>query len=439
MQTETRSNDKLTIGVLYGFRALMVLFVCNYHIWQQGWLGQYVFLFGRTWDFDFWTRSSYVFVDGMILLSGFLLYLPYARQAEYGTPVPGAKRFYFNRLARIVPSYAVSVILMLFLFALPGGSYRDAAAANFDVITHLTFTFTFFKETYLFSPLNGVLWTVAIEMQLYLVFPLLAKAVRKQPVITLCAMAGVGMLFRLLMARYVNDLAIWVNQLPAFLDVYALGILGAILYMKLHKRVEQAAESGALRRGVAIATPVLFIAGCFALAGILQLQTTNGLVGHNELRLSQWLLRLPLALTLLLLMLSAAFLPRALQKGFDNRLMRFLSTISFNLYIWHQVLSVQIAKNLFPDTLHSSQPLQIAYTLLCFALSTIIAMAATYGLEQPAARLLERARRRCSKNRPPKIQIECETINHERSQGTEALPPTDSLLVRTETGAAGTD
>ena len=35
---------KLEIGVLYGFRALMVLAVVNYHIWQQSWLSQRVSL-----------------------------------------------------------------------------------------------------------------------------------------------------------------------------------------------------------------------------------------------------------------------------------------------------------------------------------------------------------------------------------------------------------
>ena len=68
---------KLEIGVLYGFRALMVLAVVNYHIWQQSWLSQRVSLLGLSTDFDFFTRSSYLFVDGMILLSGFLLYLPF--------------------------------------------------------------------------------------------------------------------------------------------------------------------------------------------------------------------------------------------------------------------------------------------------------------------------------------------------------------------------
>ena len=107
---------KLEIGVLYGFRALMVLAVVNYHIWQQSWLSQRVSLLGLSTDFDFFTRSSYLFVDGMILLSGFLLYLPYARQTLEGTPVPKTGRFYLNRLLRIVPSYLAAVLLALVLW-----------------------------------------------------------------------------------------------------------------------------------------------------------------------------------------------------------------------------------------------------------------------------------------------------------------------------------
>ena len=95
-------TDQLEIGVLYGFRALMVLFVMNYHLWQQSWISQSVTVFGRTIGFDFWTRSSYLFVDGMILLSGFLLYLPHARALTEGTPAPSVRRFYVNRAVRIL-------------------------------------------------------------------------------------------------------------------------------------------------------------------------------------------------------------------------------------------------------------------------------------------------------------------------------------------------
>lgn len=87
-------------------------------------------------------------------------------------------------------------------------------------------------------------------------------------------------------------------------------------------------------------------------------------------------------------MLCAAHMPRILQKVLDNRLMRFLSAISMNLYIWHQILSVQMRVAWFPDanTLHITPVQQRAYSLLCFSVAILVAMAATYGLEQPAAR-----------------------------------------------------
>ena len=350
-----RPADRVEIGVLYGFRALFVLFVCNFHIWQQGWLGQYITVFGRTLDFDFWTRASYVFVDGMMLMSGFLLYLPHARRAVYHTPVPNTGRFYYSRFARIVPSYLFSVLVMLFCVALPLGTYRDDAARNFDILTHLTFTFTFFRETYVFTPLNVVLWTVAIEMQFYLIFPLLVRAMRKAPTVTLCVMGAAGILFRTVLAVRVTDLTVLLNQMPAFLDVYALGMLGAIAYVRLDRRLNNAPKGDALRVAVRLAAVALFALGVFALQRLLRTQADNGLLGHEQLRLSQWALRLPLAVTFLTLMLAATFMPRPLQKLLDNRLMRFLAAISFNLYIWHQALSVLVARGLYPATLHSDK------------------------------------------------------------------------------------
>jgi len=81
-----------------------------------------------------------------------------------------------------------------------------------------------------------------------------------------------------------------------------------------------------------------------------------------------------------------------LQKLLDNRLLRFISAISYNLYIWHQVLAVQMRQAFFPDAdaFRQSLPQQWAFTLLCYSVAILAAMLATFGVEQPIARLTQK-------------------------------------------------
>lgn len=385
MTQRTRNDDKLTIGVLYGFRALMVLFVCNYHFWQQSWIAQQATIAGVYLGFDFLTRSSYLFVDGMLLLSGFLLYLPHARAAEYGTLGPSTKVFYQKRFQRIVPSYFASVLIM-FAFAVADGVYRSAGAGIADLAAHLSFTFTFFPDTYMYTPLNGVLWTIGIEAQFYLLFPVLVRFMRKNSALTLMLTAAAGLLFRAGFGLVQSDLSMLVNQLPSFLDVYALGMLGAILYIRLRRWM----ENQSVKTWAEVLSVPLFLLSLFALMRILRFQSSSGTDGMDALRLSQWILRLPLTFTLLTSMLSAAFMPRLLQKLLDNRLMRFVSVISLNLYIWHQVLAAKLIRPFFPADLHTNPEMQAAYTLTCYSLAILTAMAFTYGLEHPAAKWIQK-------------------------------------------------
>lgn len=336
----SKRERRLEIGVLYGFRALMVLLVANYHIWQQSWLPQRFTLFGQSYSFDFLTRSSYLFVDGMMLLSGFLLYLPYARQTVEGTPAPGPGRFYWKRALRIIPSYLAAVLLALCLFALPQGAYPSRGALVWDVLAHLTFTFPFWPQTYLYTPLNGALWTIAVEMQFYLLFPLLARAAQKRPALTLSLMAAAGWAYRFCVYRFAADTSLLINQLPSFLDVYALGMLGALGYCRA--QAPAAGLGPRARRALQWACAAAFAVGCVCVCQLLGAQSAASAQGHAALRLSQLIIRFPLAAALLLMMLAASQMPRALQKLLDNRLMRFLSVISMNLYIWHQILAVQM-------------------------------------------------------------------------------------------------
>ncbi|MBP5730451.1 MAG: hypothetical protein J6X19_04515, partial [Clostridia bacterium] len=116
------------VGVLDGIRFLAILTVAHFHIWQQSWW---------TWNFpapkwlkalgieiisfEWLQRYGSFFVDMMILLTGFCLFLPYARyMIEGGDRRPGlpdryeVRNFYIKRIARIVPSYYFCTLIYLF-------------------------------------------------------------------------------------------------------------------------------------------------------------------------------------------------------------------------------------------------------------------------------------------------------------------------------------
>lgn len=84
------------------FRVLAVGMVGAFHFWQQSWVG----LPGL----DFLARSGGAWVDGMILLSAFCLYLPYAHAWAQRSPFPGCRGFWRRRAVRILPSYYVSIL-----------------------------------------------------------------------------------------------------------------------------------------------------------------------------------------------------------------------------------------------------------------------------------------------------------------------------------------
>jgi peptidoglycan/LPS O-acetylase OafA/YrhL len=80
---------------------------------------------------------------------------------------------------------------------------------------------------------------------------------------------------------------------------------------------------------------------------------------------------------------------------FSNKLAVFLSTISFNLYIWHQFLCTAFKKNHIPYYEGDTPPNELGDTawmwkllILSFAAAFAAAIAATYLIERPASRLI---------------------------------------------------
>ncbi|MBR6186652.1 MAG: acyltransferase [Clostridia bacterium] len=374
--------DLRHIDVLDGVRVICVALVAWYHFWQQGWLFPRIELGSVNISLAFLSCTGYVWVDGMLLLSGLLLYLPYA---QAGSKLPRALPFYKRRLIRILPSYLLCVLPM-FVIACVQGVYQDASAAALDLAAHLTFTFNLFPFTYFRSPINGALWTLAVEMQFYLLFPLLSRCFRKLPALTYCLMTAAALAFRYYAALQ-PDSSMYFNQLPAFLDVYAQGFAAAAVITALRKKLGSPQDRF---------TRLFFtvMAGFCAALIVPLLQAQVLLYESQAIRLGQMTRRFPLTLMLSCFCVCISFSCAAFRFALGNRVMRFLASVSYQFYIYHQLLAVRIRKwGLVPSA--SKEPWraadftwQVTYTLLCYLLALLLATLLTYLFELPVTRRL---------------------------------------------------
>lgn len=369
------------IPELDGWRVLLVFWVSWYHIWQQSWLTPYV---GKV-SLDYLIRTGYMPVDGTVLLSGFLLFLPYARSMLCNTPWPSAKKFYQRRVQRIVPSYVAFTLLMLFAVALPTHAYRTNAAMVKDLATHFTFTFTFFRETYLGTPLGAASWTLCVEVQMYLLFPLLARLARKHPSGVLLGMCAVAAYFRMWAMWRFTDYQMVVNQLVSFLDTYAIGMACALVYTRIRSLWDELRPRWAYEIGF---TAALVVCG-FLITVLLRKQATAS--GQSGIQQGQMLRRLPWSLLLAGCMVSLPFSVWPIRRLFGNPVTKVLSMISMNYYLVHQPLAVYLRRAGIPYSPYDlpnqvgDKPWQYAYTWLSFGLSLLLAVLLTFGVEKPAA------------------------------------------------------
>ena len=407
---KTRIDTK-HIDVLDGVRALAVFGVLWFHFWQQNWIMPYLDVpllakIGLPGSISllFLPRAGFLFVDWLLFLSAFCLFLPYARAALDHAPLPEAKLFYKKRVARIVPSYAVSVLLIFFLVSVPSGAYRTVMEALKDLIPTLTFTQTFFPDALIGTKINGVLWTAAIEMQFYVFFPWLARAFAKKPGWTYLGMLALSLAYLWGFAlKDTNSIRLTVNQLPAFFGVFANGMAFAYLFTLAGKHLRRSPQLSAL-------------ALCALIAGVVLLvQMMSAAPETNPVQVWQAQHRYRLSLVFAGITVSAALTFSGIRWLFSNKLMQFLSLISYNVYIWHQWIAVKLKEWKIPYWTGEKPPnitgdtrWQWTYTALIFLGTFTLAIAATYLIEHPAAKRIMawQPKQQPKKKREPLISLE---------------------------------
>ena len=297
---------------------------------------------------------------------------------------PRPQAFYKKRVARIVPSYYFAVLVIFLFIALPTGAYASIKEALTDLLSTLTFTQVFFPGVLLATRIDGVLWTAAIEMQFYLLFPLLAWCFRKHPLVTYLGMVAVSMVY--LFGFAVKDpdrLRLTLNQLPGFFGVFANGMLFALVYVWLSQRLVRSAP-------LSIAATLVAVASLFV---IFELE--KAVPRTDPVQLWQATYRYRMSLLFALFSVSAALSAKWFRFLFSNAVARFLSLVSYNLYIWHQWIFVKLKEWRIPYWSGDTAPnftgdraWQWKYTLLALAVSLAMAALTTYLVERPAANKL---------------------------------------------------
>lgn len=383
---ENQSEKKISptkdghIAVLDGYRGMAILLVLMFHIWGQGWhsLNATLPFFGRV-ETDTIARTGYMGVELFFFISGFCLFYPYARSIFEGRPLQTLRHYTYRRFIKIAPSAWFSIIIMLltvgFIFGQPDNKF-------FDAFTHFSFTNGLFKDTF-YDKLNTVMWSLSIEVQFYVVFPVICFLFRKSPFIVY----GVGVVGAVIYRYWAvqssveiqhtgDPLFFLMNQLPGVLDIFLGGMMSALIVVWLRNKVR-------IGFWVKLGATAIAIVSIFLFVNMLRMQliAENGDVYRAENRMYfVWVV--------MLMITSSCFAFSVLKKLIANRVLIFLSIISFNLYIWHQWIAVMLWKNRIPpytgDDFHTSADFDTGkYTIIAYVLSILVAVLITYLLERP--------------------------------------------------------
>lgn len=156
-------------------RALAALYVLVHHIWLTIWPIGYNRHpgTGPVQSLTTWLSFGHFSVTVFMVISGFCLGLPIARKGASGWH--GALSFYLRRARRILPPYYAALVLTVLLTL---ALLHTKTGTLWDVMLPLRpgqawYSLFLLNDVYGTNQINGVFWSVAVECQIYLLFPLL--------------------------------------------------------------------------------------------------------------------------------------------------------------------------------------------------------------------------------------------------------------------------
>jgi peptidoglycan/LPS O-acetylase OafA/YrhL len=345
-----------------------------------------------------WVERLDVAVPIFLMLSGFLLYRPFVIARHDGEPLPSLSAYGWRRVLRVVPGYWVALVVAAVALGLPGVLTAHGAPHYF-----------LFLQIYDRDTLNGGIpqtWTLCTDVAFYLLLPVVVVAVwrlgrrggLRGELVALAVLVLVSEAWKawVLLGGTVGAHTVanepWLVSLPAFLDMFAVGM--ALAVASVHWEDRGGPPRWVTRRPSAwwLAALALFALSAVVLDGV----DPRG-YSHQQV-LVRHALHLVIAVCVLV--------PGVIGIGATDRLLRTrplrrLGTVSYGFYLYHLTVLGLLGRWGLAH-LEGTVPKYVLWFGVSFAGSLLLAELSWRLIERPALRFKPplRPRRRRAAARP---------------------------------------
>lgn len=265
------------------------------------------------------------------VLSAFLLARPFLEEARGGARVDRSL-FFRRRILRIMPLYTVAVVAAIALSFANRGALVDGLCALF-------FLNSFTGSVGSLIPYSAVWWSLATEVQFYLVLPLLGSCLHSRTGRILGGAVLIAWLVGYALVATDHELTSnatrfrlnlsMLGRLPAFLS----GIAAAWFVARHGERIRRAAQHNAwLRNG---GSDLLLLVVLCALGLLLQTVTYRGFI-PAEISIPAW--HAPESLLWTAVVLLVVLAPLRSRRLITNRATITLGLLSYSIYLIHEPL-----------------------------------------------------------------------------------------------------
>jgi peptidoglycan/LPS O-acetylase OafA/YrhL len=327
---------------LDGIRGLAALFVVLHHCWLLSFPG-FPAATGPWWAA--WLAYGHLAVVVFIVLSGFSLAVSPARS---GWRLDGLRRFAQRRAWRILPPYWPALVLSLViawtLVPQPGEGMPTGKSVLF---------YSLLLQDVFGSPSpNGAFWSIAVEAQLYVVFPLMLLLLRKAGVTVMLGVLTVTVAAIGLLAPSVHVVDMLMRLTPQFAVLFGVGVVAA----------------GVVRGGKRWPWPWLALLAAVPVLLLVVLQGQEWTVTHYF-----WVdLAVGPAVGLLLAGVATGH-PAALVRLLNAPAVRKLGSFSYSLYLTHAPIVVVLSQMIVTPRVSPGVPAFLATLALALPVTVVVA------------------------------------------------------------------